>query len=65
LLLAEGGCRVFVLAHPKSYVAKSRHLSGVISGSFNAEENIENLRRHLGSGARYDWVIFVDDPTDV
>ncbi len=63
MVLASGGCRVFALVHPLSYAARSRHLSGVISGSWDPSETLELLRKHLASGVSYDWIIFADDPT--
>ncbi|NBV86444.1 MAG: hypothetical protein EBS01_09330 [Verrucomicrobia bacterium] len=63
LVLAAAGFEVSALAHPDSFVACSRFLHSLVPGSLCPRENLELFRRHLAGGARYDWVIFADDPT--
>lgn len=62
-VLHAAGCRVSLLAHPRSYAALSRFVDELIPGTWDAAANVELLRVHLASGASYDWIILADDPT--
>ncbi len=63
-LLQQAGYRVTLLAHPRSYAAKSRCIERLIPASWDPAVNIEALRKHLAEGAHpYDWIILADDPT--
>lgn len=64
-VLSRAGCRTTLLTDPRNMTARSRYVDELIPGDRDPAANVERLRRHLESGAAYDWIILADDPTMV
>lgn len=63
-LLHQAGFEVTLLAHPRSFAARSRFVERLIAASWDPAVNVEVLRKHLAGEPRpYDWIVLADDPT--
>lgn len=63
-VLHQAGFDVTLLAHPRSFAARSRFVERLIPATWDPAVNVELLREHLAAEPRpYDWIVLADDPT--